>query len=115
MKMDAQSAVRPRRMGGKYTIMASSARWVMSLATFLLLPKCLLCLAPYLAFGTGAGSIGSELCGAGSDTGGIFTFVLANTWLYMLSSLMAASVFMAFHRVRSRESRECCGAPRTFP
>jgi hypothetical protein len=83
--------------------MAGCMRWSFSLAALLLLPKCVLCLAPYFALGAGAGAIGSELCGAGGDTNDILGFVATNAPLYLVSSLTAAGVFMAFRRVRSRE------------
>jgi hypothetical protein len=74
-------------------------RWVGVLAAAVLLPKCLLCLASYLAVGTGLMRAAPELCGAAEGAAvGEGTLALAVPVLLAVIWLRGGSGFVSIDR-----------------
>ena len=70
--------------------------WLIPAVLLALAPKCLLCVAGYVAAGAALGFGGTELCGGPAGTGGHWTAGLFALGL----ALGAAGLFLAYRRRR---------------
>lgn len=79
--------------------------WVASAVAIALLPKCVACVAAYVAIGAGAAAVGGEWCGAGAR-GGVFEGVVSRTWIYAWLGVAVMAVVAAELRRRLRAGGE---------
>lgn len=75
-------------------------RWTALFAATALVPKCVACLAAYLAVGAGLGRLGVELCGQPSPAASAMGVISSSTWI--IAWLAIASLAGALLLVRRR-------------
>ena len=68
--------------------LAGPGRWLISGLLMAMLPKCLGCVAGYIALAAGIGLAGPELCGGAADDAGLWT---GSVMPFLLLGLLAAT------------------------
>lgn len=80
--------------------------WLATALAIALLPKCVACVAAYVAIGLGAGAVGREWCGGEARSGGLDD-VASDRWIYAwLSAAVLAWIVADLRRRRSVRSTE---------